>query len=222
MCEDREGNLWAGTGNSGLAVLRPGTITSVAPPDHWQGRAILSVATDPEGALWVGTEGAGLYRFRNGAWDNLGQGAGLQHRYIWSVLRDARGKIWAGTWGGSLLGWNGTQFELPPELKDLTAPVPALFGLTNGALLVGTGVGLLRYEPGNTAWLAREPEVALPDVRAVVAAPEGTVWFGMSGGGLCRLKHGSLRQFRRRPTGCPATLFNASISNTTARCGSAR
>ena len=39
LCEDREDNLWVGTGNSGLAMLRPGNITTLSPPDHWQGRA---------------------------------------------------------------------------------------------------------------------------------------------------------------------------------------
>jgi ligand-binding sensor domain-containing protein len=37
----------------------------------------------------------------------------------------------------------------------------------------------------------------LPDVRTVIEAPDGTLWFGMSGGGLGRLQQGVLRQFRR-------------------------
>ena len=44
LCEDREDNLWVGTGNGGLAVLRPGNITTLNPPDHWQGRV---AATGP-------------------------------------------------------------------------------------------------------------------------------------------------------------------------------
>ncbi len=196
LCEDREGNLWAGTGNNGLVRLRNGNITTLAPPDRWQGRAVLSVARDSHGAMWVGTEGAGLYRFQDGSWTNFDQSTGLRHRYIWSVLPDVQGKTWAGTWGGSLLGWNGSRFEVLPELADFNAQIPALFALPDGALLIGTGLGLIRYEPGKMTWLAREPEIALPDVRAVVAAPDGTVWFGLSGGGLGRLQAGTLRQFR--------------------------
>jgi ligand-binding sensor domain-containing protein len=64
-------------------------------------------------------------------------------------------------------------------------------------LLIGTGIGLMRYEPGKITWLAREPELHLPDVRTVIEAPDGTLWFGMSGGGLGRLQQGVLRQFRR-------------------------
>ena len=197
LCEDREGNLWVGTGNSGLVMLRPGNITTFSPPDHWEGHAVLSVAAGPDGMLWIGTEGAHLYCFHNGSWTNFSQNIGLNHPFVWSVVLDAQGRAWAGTWGGSLFRWNGSRFELLPELKDFSAPIPALLSLSNGELLIGTGIGLMRYASGKITWLAREPELALPDVRTVTEAPDGTLWFGMSGGGLGRLHQGVLRQFRR-------------------------
>ena len=197
LCEDREGNLWMGTGNSGLVMLRSGNVTTIGPPDHWQGHRVLSAAAGSDGALWIGTEGAHLYRFQDGSWTNFDQSAGLSHSFVWSVVLDTQGRTWAGTWGGSLFRWNGSQFELLPELKDFDVPIPALLALPNGELLIGTGLGLMRYEPGKIIWLAREPELVLPDVRAVIQAPDGTLWFGMSGGGLGRLQHGGLRQFRR-------------------------
>ena len=196
-CEDREGNLWTGTGNSGLAMLRPGNVTSLSPPDHWQGRRILSVACGPDDAMWIGTEGVGLYRFHDGSWTNFDQNTGLGNPYIWSVVQDAQGQIWAGTWGGGLFEWNGSRFELPPELRDFSAPVPALFASPAGGLLIGTGFGLMRYESGKITWLAREPGASLPYVCTVMKSPDGTLWFGMSGGGLGRLQQGVLRQFRR-------------------------
>ena len=197
LCEDHEGNLWTGTGNSGLTLLRAGNITTLKPPDLWQGRAVLSVASSLDGALWIGTEGAGLYRFHDGSWTNFDQAAGLTPPYIWSVLPDTQGRTWAGTWGGGLYGWNGARFEVPPELRGFDVHVPALFASPAGGLLIGTGIGLMRYEAGKITWLAREPELHLPDVRTVTEAPDGTLWFGMSGGGLGRLQHGVLRQFRR-------------------------
>ena len=197
LCEDREGNLWTGTGNSGLVMLRPGNVTAISPPDLWQGHRVLSVAAGPDGALWIGTEGAYLYRFHDGSWTNFGESIGFAHPYVWSVVLDAQGRTWVGTWGGGVFEWNGSRFELPPELKDFDAPIPALLALPNGELLIGTGIGLMQYEPGKVTWLAREPELHLPDVRTVIKAPDGTLWFGMSGGGLGRLQQGVLRQFRR-------------------------
>ena len=186
-----------GTGNSGLAMLHPGNITTLSPPDHWQGRRVLSAACGSDDALWIGTEGAYLYRFADGNWTHFDQSAGLNHRYVWSVVLDALDRPWVGTWGGSVFEWNGSRFELVPELKDFGIPVPALLATTNMGLLLGTSAGLMRYEPGKVTWLVREPELALPDVRTVTEAPDGTLWFGMSGGGLGRLQQGVLRQFRR-------------------------
>ncbi|HEX7569127.1 MAG TPA: two-component regulator propeller domain-containing protein, partial [Verrucomicrobiae bacterium] len=200
LCEDREGSLWAGTGNSGLAMLRIGNLKTVNPPDQWKGRAVLSVAAGADGALWVGTEGAGLYHFQNGSWTNFGTGfgsSGLLHPYIWSVALDAQGKAWAGTWGGGLFVQDGAQFKIPTELTDLTAPVPALLATPDGGLFVGTAIGLMRYEAGKVTWLCNKSQLFSTDVRAVKQAPDGTLWFGMSGGGLGCLKAGKLRQFRR-------------------------
>ncbi len=196
LCVDREGNLWVGTGNSGVAMLHPGSITTFSPPDHWQGRRVLSVACGPDDALWIGTEGAGLYRFANGSWTNFGESIGLTPPYVWSVALDAQGRTWAGTWGGGLFEWDGSRFEVPPLFGDVTAQLTALLATPDGGLLVGTGIGLMRYESGRINWLARAPELALPDVRTMIEAPDGTVWFGMSGGGLGRLRAGVLRQFR--------------------------
>ena len=196
LCEDREGNLWVGTGNSGLAMLHPGSITAFNPPDHWQGRRVLSVACGPDDALWIGTEGAGLYRFVNGSWTNFGESIGLTHPYVWSVALDAQGRTWAGTWGAGLFMWNGSRFEVPQVFGEITPQVTALLATPDGGLLVGTGIGLMWYESGRIKWLARGPELALPDMRTMIEAPDGTLWFGMSGGGLGRLRAGVLRQFR--------------------------
>jgi signal transduction histidine kinase/ligand-binding sensor domain-containing protein len=196
LWDDREGNFWVGTGNSGLAMLRRGNITTVSPPDRWQGRAVLSVTLDPGGSLWVGTEGAGVYRLKDGNWTNFGENAGLGHCYVWSVAADAQGRIWAGTWGGSLFAGNPNGFALALGLENFSPPIPALLAVPEGGLLVGSGVGLMHYQAGTITWLAQQPEVALPDVRAVLKAPDGTLWFGMYGGGLGCIKRGKLRQFR--------------------------
>ena len=72
LLEDGEGNLWAGTGGGGLAMVRSRKIQTIAPPDQWQGRAVLSVAASRNGSLWIGTDGAGLYHFQDGTWSNFG------------------------------------------------------------------------------------------------------------------------------------------------------
>lgn len=196
LCEDREGNLWVGTGN-GLAVLRAGKVATVNAPDQWQGRAVLSVSPGQSGTLWVGTEGAGLYRYRNGDWTRYAGEANLGNTFVWSVAESPQGDLFAGTWGGGLLVRNGDRFESARGLENLNVPMPALFHSRNGSTWIGTGTGLLHYSSGRSELYGEKEGLAFPDVRAVVEDEAGTVWFGMFGGGLGRLVHGTLRQFRK-------------------------
>ncbi len=198
LCEDREGNLWAGVGSGGLVALRPARVVTVNPPDRWQGRAVLSVAAGRDGALWVGTEGAGLYRLQDGQWSRFTEDDGVSNLFVWSVAEDNQGRLWAGTWGGGLLERRGERFQRASGLENTTVPMPALFsGAERRLLWVGTGAGLLRYDEGEVTWFGRQNGLTTPDVRAVTVDGEGTVWFGMYGGGLGRLQDGVCRQYRK-------------------------
>jgi ligand-binding sensor domain-containing protein/signal transduction histidine kinase len=196
LCEDREGNLWIGTGGAGLAVLRPGVLQTLTPPDAWQGRAVLSVAPSRDGSLWIGTEGAGLYQFREGGWTTFAESAGIVVPYVWAVLEDAQHKLWVGTWDG-LLARRDNRFEVVPGLESMTEHVTALLPARSGGLWVGTGGGLLHYEAGRNTWHGQEQEPAKRDVRAIAEAPDGTVWFGTAGGGLGRLQGDKLQWFHK-------------------------
>ena len=196
-CEDREGDLWIGTGGGGVVVVRPGKVQTLAPPDQWQGRPVLSVCAGRDGTMWIGTEGAGIYSLRNGAWTNFSMQAGVHNPYIWSLAEDARGQLWAGTWGGGLLLRQEQGFKRAPGLDEVNSPMPALLAARDGGLWVGTGAGLFHYQDGTAACLARNEGRMLRDVRAIAEETAGTVWVGLYGGGLAQLKNGQLRQFRR-------------------------
>jgi signal transduction histidine kinase/ligand-binding sensor domain-containing protein len=198
LCEDREGNLWIGAGSGGLVALRAGKVATVNPPDQWQGRAVLSVCVARDGAMWIATEGAGIYRFHGDEWKRFAENEGLANLFVWSVSEDREGRIWAGTWGGGLYLLRGDRFERAPGLENFTVPVTAIFHAQQGTSWVGTGDGLLLYETGRMTWFGSQQGLELPDVRAVAQAGDGTIWFGMSGGGLGQLKDGVTRQFRKR------------------------
>ncbi len=194
--EDHEGNLWLGAGSGGLVVLRESKVSTVNPPDRWQGHAVLSASVTRDGTMWIGTEGAGVYRLQDDQWTRLSETDGLGNLYVWALSEDSRGQLWAGTWGGGVYLWRSGRFERVPGLEDITEPTPALLHTPAGTSWIGTGDGLLRYEAGNLTRYGRKEGLQLPDVRAVAQADDGTVWFGMSGGGLGRLKDGVVRQFR--------------------------
>ena len=195
VCEDREKNLWCGTGD-GLVLIRPSNLEAVSPPDKWRGRPVLSVLPAPDGALWIGTEGAGLYRRHNGDWTRFDAPQGIRNSYVWSLAADAAGKIWAGTWGGGLFKQTDDAFAFAPGLTNFLSPMPALL-FVGGELWIGTPEGALCDQHGN---LTRFTEIAgqpFGDVRAIARDQSGALWFGTAGSGLVRLKTNTFRRFKK-------------------------
>lgn len=196
MCEDREGNIWIGTGG-GLDSLRSRKVLMTGPPDGFQGCAAMSICAEPDGSGWVGSEGAGLYRLREGGWTRYGEESGLTNLFVWSVLRARNGSVYAGTWGGGFLRQEGERFVTDEELAKVTAPAVALYESKAGELWVGTTAGLHRFREGKLVWSATADELILPDVRCIAEDKEGTIWFGMSGGGVGQVRGTTVRQLRR-------------------------
>lgn len=198
LCEDREGNLWAGTGGGGLAVIRRASFETVAPPDQWRGRAVLSVCATRDRSLWIGTEGAGLYQLFDGNWSNFSEKAGIVNPYVWSVAEDSRDGLWVGTWNSGLLLRRGDFFDRVDGIKGPIPHMTAILCSPRGGLWVGTGEGLMRYEGGTVTWFGQTNKPAHKDVRSVAEDNDGTIWFGTSGGGLgCLRADGTIRYFNR-------------------------
>ena len=195
LYEDREGTLWVGAGSAGLTALRPGKITTLDPPDHWQGRTVLSATVSKDGDIWVGSEGAGLYRYASGNWTRYADREGFPNLYVWCVAEDSQHRMWAGTWGGGIFMQQGDHFVRPPGLEYMNVPAPALLPAADGVMWIGTASGLLRYENGTVTRYGEKDGLKVPDVRTIVQDHDGTVWFGMLGGGLGRLQNGKITQF---------------------------
>jgi signal transduction histidine kinase/ligand-binding sensor domain-containing protein len=196
LCEDQEGNIWAGT-SGGLVVLRPRKVEVFNPPDAWQGRAVLSTASGRDDVIWVGTEGAGVYQLFQNRWTHHGADSGLSNLYVWSVLEDRRGDLWAGSWGGGLQMLRNGRFAVPVGAEDIPAVVPALAESVNGGLLVGTSAGLLGYADAKVQWLTTKGDPTTSHVRCMAEMPDGSVWFGTPGNGLGQVRDGRVVVYRK-------------------------
>ena len=196
LCEDQEGTLWVGTGSGGLLALRQSRVTTLKPPDEWQGASVLSISRSHDGSLWVGTEGAGLYRFLDGNWTRFTGDQGIPNPFVWSVSEDSHNQLWVGTWGGGLSIKNDNRFESVTATGPSTVATAILHG-QNGITWIGTITGLLKYQNGIVTHFGEKEGIELPDVRTLAQEPDGTVWFGMLGGGLGRLQNGVIKQFRQ-------------------------
>ncbi|HWQ91271.1 MAG TPA: two-component regulator propeller domain-containing protein [Clostridia bacterium] len=193
LCEDHEGNIWVGTG-AGLETVRSRKVRMLSAPDGFRGCTTMSLALTQDGTFWVGTEGAGIYRFRQGEWTAYGEESGLGNSFVWSVLAVPDGELLVGTWGAGLHAWNGAGFAPAAAFASISAPVVSMHA-SKEALWVGTTQGLYEYKNGRLKRVAGPERLTLPDVRTIAETSDGTLWFGMSGGGLGALKDGELKQY---------------------------
>jgi signal transduction histidine kinase/ligand-binding sensor domain-containing protein len=196
LFEDREGTLWMGAGSEGLVALSPSKVETISPPDHWQGCVPLSTTADGDNGIWVGTEGAGLYHLKNsGNWEHFSTSAGFSNLFVWCVSLDDQKRLWAGTWGGGVFVEQDSHFITPAGLKNVIVPMTSMLSSRDGVTWIGTASGLLRYQAGDVKWFGEKDGLKLPDVRAIAEDKDGTVWFGMVGGGLGRLQNGKITQY---------------------------
>lgn len=195
LFEDREGTIWAGTGGGGLSAARERRVTMVNAPDGWQKRTLISVSAGTGNTLWIGTEGGGVYRWKAGGFHHYEAPSGLGNLFVWSVLEDAHGAAWAGTWGGGMFRQQGNQFLPAPAPLNESLRALALYNARDLSLWAGTQRGLVRIKDGRTEPFAAELDQ--PDVRCITETSDGTIWFGMAGGGLGRWRDGQAIQFRK-------------------------
>ena len=217
LCEDQEGTLWVGTGSSGLVALRPSRVTTFKAPDDWQGASVLSITHSHDGAIWAATEGSGVYRFYDNQWTHF-TASQWHFRFVrCGRFRKITKSSMGGTWGQGLFIKNGNHFDSILTNEPTIAATAVLHG-RNGVTWIGTTTGLLRYKDGKVTHYGEKEGLALPDIRALAEVPDGTLWFGMLGGGLGRLQNGEIKQFRK-PTAFRAILSSACIWIPMVRCG---
>ncbi|HLH56413.1 MAG TPA: two-component regulator propeller domain-containing protein, partial [Verrucomicrobiae bacterium] len=80
----------------------------------------------------------------------------------------------------------------------IAAPVAALYQGSHGEIWVGTTAGVYRFDGGVQTRFVGKDRIAVPDVRAITETADGTIWLGLSGGGLASLRGESIEQFRKQ------------------------
>jgi ligand-binding sensor domain-containing protein/signal transduction histidine kinase len=196
--EDREGGVWLGTGGAGLFKLHETRVRSLAPPDVWQGRAVLTTCPAGDGGFWVGTEGAGLYRlFPDGTWKKPSLEGSLQNPYIWALYQESGGPLWIGSWAGLDVLQNDRVTPAPGS-ADLPSPIFTIAPARDGGLWIGGRKGVAYYRHGKIRWLEPEGKRMLIQVHAIVEQTDGVLWVSSDGEGLARVQDGHIKRFLRR------------------------
>jgi len=185
ITQTTDGYVWIGT-LAGLVRFDGVRFVSFAPPagQHLPNPAVISLLGARDGSLWIGTA-AGLAQWKNGELFTFPEITGRVN----SVYEDRDGTIWIArsrTTGGGVckVAASGATCYGP---KDGVPPYAGtLIGDNLGYLWIGTSTALVRWKPGSSTSYelsGLRSNVALAGINVLAAAPDGSVWAGISNSG---------------------------------------
>jgi ligand-binding sensor domain-containing protein/signal transduction histidine kinase len=223
ITEDREGNLWVGTGGGGLARFKRRSVLTYAGRQGLTDERVQALCEKSGGGLWVGASRGGLFHGIAGDFKPYEPIPNLPlDAPVASLLRARDGALWIGTYGnglwrhdaGGLLGFSFVASDYAPAENAPGSPVPvnkitALLEDRSTNIWVGTYFGV--YKPISKNTLAPVPiggRFVKSHVTALHGHPGGGVWVGYHGLGLAHVMDSEARWLTHRD-GLPTDFVRA-------------
>jgi signal transduction histidine kinase/ligand-binding sensor domain-containing protein len=182
LCEDREGNIWVATADSGLVQVRQRRVRVLGMEDGLSDRVSLALVETRDGALWIGG--------KNGVVDCV-RGESVQHfqvgdgsRAVAALMETRDGTLWTATRYGSVFRFDGGVFRPAFAGNIAASQVKAMAEDTGGRLWLGGFRGLAISEEGQVRSLPLPVEES--EITALTATPDGAVWAGTRRGHVWR------------------------------------
>ena len=201
LFRDSQNNLWAGSWEGGLFLLKNGSKTfknfTVETTDGaLSSNTILSMDEDKEGVIWMGSFNGGLnsYNLNTKQFKHYDEGPFVDNRFtdveIRKVLVDQNDAIWLGSSSG--LFKLETQDDGERSLVNMQERMPAdfllhnssnnilsLFETDDGTLWIGTrGAGLCKYDPKTDqfSWYGEHNGLMEENVNGIAEGLDGSIW----------------------------------------------
>jgi|SRR5579871_1184815 len=207
-----DGSLYAGTGHRGrLFRIDPAGKSTL----FWTAEQpeIFAVTVDAKGVVYAATSPDGkIYRIEKGKAEEY---FAPQAKYIWSLAMGADGALYAGT------GDQGKVFRVTApgkgELYYATeqAHVMGLALDSQGRLLAGTEPNGILYRISGKDKAFVLYNAALPEMRAISSAPDGSIYAVAMGGSLAKRTQG-IPQSAQGAAGSPVVSSTATTITVTA------
>jgi ligand-binding sensor domain-containing protein/signal transduction histidine kinase len=96
LYEDHQTNLWIGTEDGGISVVKAGKVSNVDIGQGSYAGRLTAVCEDTNGAVLLYTDSGLLARYRDGKIDTRPVGSGAAS-LCWALIAEDSGRLWAGT-----------------------------------------------------------------------------------------------------------------------------
>jgi signal transduction histidine kinase/ligand-binding sensor domain-containing protein len=194
LWEDREGNIWAGTDGGGLARLCPRLVRMYSTRHGLSSDVVMSIAPNLEdtNSLWLGLNGGGINRLHEGQLTSVVLEPPLRtNSFVYGLLTDSEGGLWIGGYDDGLFRYyQGTLTQMRTPWVELSKPLLAGLADREGAVWLGGGFGLWRWDHGQFTSFNSQLGDSNVVVRALVRDEAGTLYVGTFGRGLSLCRNG--------------------------------
>lgn len=150
---------------------------------------VISVYADAQGRIWLGC-GDSICRIEHRRVDTWGTRSGLPRDSWRNWLVDREGRVWVrGPQHVAVLVPGATRFELrdgPHTRLSSALTATPLIEDRQGRIITRSDMGLERWQDERWQEFTAANGVTTPQIYAMLASHDGTVWLGMSGHGLWR------------------------------------
>jgi signal transduction histidine kinase/ligand-binding sensor domain-containing protein len=205
ILEDKDGEFWFGTVNSGLLRLRDepqARPTRFTTAEGLSSNTVNTIYQDREGTLWIGTGGGGLNRlapqFISGYSTAQGLGGNITH----AVLADRAGNVWVATHVGLSKITKGVVTNYSAAHGLPLTVLQALHEDRAGRLWIGSANGICSFKDG-----VFSPAIPNLNVWAMLEDRQGNLWVGTHYG-LFKFKDGVRTSYTTRD-GLPSDTVKA-------------
>lgn len=148
-----------------------------------------------DSTLWIGTNG-GVYAYRHGELTDVGRMTGLSNLVVNAIREDRQRRLWIATSDGlhiltpSSAGWRRTSYR---TVDGLSHPFVKSLLVDGDRLWIGSREGLDVFENGKIAKVPWPSSNPTRFVQWLEKTRDGTLWIGLYGGGLVRLRDGKIQ-----------------------------
>lgn len=185
--EDKEGNIWFGTGFGGVCKFNKATekFENYSVEDGLAGVMVYAISDDNKGNLWFGTkEGASKFDPLTKTFRNYTIADGLGGNNVYRIYKDSKGNLWFGALGGSLSMFNGSSFKTFDEEDGMRHRfILCITEDKNHNLWFGAyGGGLYKYDGNVFTNFTVKEGLTTDSPYSLIADKENHIWIGSSRG----------------------------------------
>jgi ligand-binding sensor domain-containing protein len=168
VLEDRKGNLWFASIDSGVYYYNGKSFQHFTTRDGLANNMVWSIHEDRAGIIWFA--GGGLTRYDGKSFQNFTAKDGLPNNGVHTIMEDKTGKLWIGS-AGELGFYDGKTFTTLTNKEGKTFKnVRGIIEDKKGSIWIGDVEGLWRYD-GSTF-----TKVSQRGAYAIIEDKKGNIW----------------------------------------------